>query len=100
MANSYEDLKEGMEDVISKIPDPVDQDILRRRFGLEDGRSQTLAEVAEAKGITAEDVQDRERVALEYIRKNKLVAMPEAQEGDATSLLRQALNLDKDTGAN
>ena len=44
--------------------------------------------------------QDRERVALEYIRKNKLVAMPEAQEGDATSLLRQALNLDKDTGAN
>ena len=87
----YEEIKGFAEAAIGRVEDPIDQDILRRRFGLEDGQSQTIEEVAKALELPFENVQEREVAALEEMRE-KQPPMPEGEEGSATFLLRQALN--------
>ncbi|MFA5042197.1 MAG: sigma-70 family RNA polymerase sigma factor [Candidatus Paceibacterota bacterium] len=58
-----EELKKAMEDLTER-----ERDIVRMRFGLEDGVSHTLEEVGEAFGVTRERIRQIESKTLEKLR--------------------------------
>lgn len=64
---SYELLKEQLEDVLDTLTDR-EENVLRLRFGLDDGRTRTLEEVGKVFGVTRERIRQIEAKALRKLR--------------------------------
>ena len=64
---SYELLKEQLEEVLDTLTDREDN-VLRLRFGLDDGRTRTLEEVGKVFGVTRERIRQIEAKALRKLR--------------------------------
>jgi len=62
-----------LEQMLSKL-DPRSADVVRRRYGLIDGRQAKLADIGEVWGITAERVRQIERHAIAKLRSGELAA--------------------------
>jgi len=62
------DLREVLDDVMSDLPDR-EQRILSRRFGLDGADPETLGEIADDMGITAERVRQLQNAALGRIKR-------------------------------
>ena len=60
-------LKEQLEDVLGSLTDR-EQDVLRLRFGLDDGKQRTLEEVGRVFGVTRERIRQIEAKALRKLR--------------------------------
>src|SRR5690606_36810258 len=60
---AYELLKEQLEDVLDTLTDR-EENVLRLRFGLDDGRTRTLEEVGKVFGVTRECIRHIESKAL------------------------------------
>ena len=63
-------LKEQVRQILSSLTER-EQKILKLRFGLEDGKSQTLEEVGQEFSVTRERIRQIEAKALAKLRKNK-----------------------------
>ncbi|MFD2088901.1 RNA polymerase sigma factor RpoD [Brevibacillus brevis] len=66
-AAAYELLKEQLEDVLDTLTDR-EENVLRLRFGLDDGRTWTLEEVGKVFGVTRERIRQIEAKALRKLR--------------------------------
>jgi RNA polymerase primary sigma factor len=66
-AASFMMLREQLEDVLDTLTDREEQ-VLRLRFGLDDGRSRTLEEVGQVFGVTRERIRQIEAKALRKLR--------------------------------
>ncbi|WP_018658824.1 RNA polymerase sigma factor RpoD [Allofustis seminis] len=64
---SYELLKDELEDVLETLTDR-EENVLRLRFGLDDGRQRTLEEVGTVFGVTRERIRQIEAKALRKLR--------------------------------
>lgn len=64
---SYELLKEQLEEVLGTLTDR-EENVLRLRFGLNDGRTRTLEEVGRVFGVTRERIRQIEAKALRKLR--------------------------------
>jgi RNA polymerase primary sigma factor len=62
-------LREQVEEVLSRLPHR-EADILRMRYGLEDGETHTLEEVGKKIGVTRERVRQLEAQALNRLRRS------------------------------
>ena len=60
-------LKEQLEDVLNTLT-PREKDVLRLRYGLEDGRERTLEEIGKSFGVTRERIRQIEAEALRKLR--------------------------------
>jgi RNA polymerase primary sigma factor len=66
-AAAFELLKEQLEDVLDTLTER-EQNVLRLRFGLSDGRTRTLEEVGRVFGVTRERIRQIEAKALRKLR--------------------------------
>ncbi len=66
-AAAYELLKEQLEDVLDTLTER-EENVLRLRFGIGDGRARTLEEVGKAFGVTRERIRQIEAKALRKLR--------------------------------
>lgn len=66
-AASFMLLKEQLQDVLETLT-PREKQVLRLRFGLDDGRSRTLEEVGQHFGVTRERIRQIEAKALRKLR--------------------------------
>lgn len=66
-AAAYELLKEQLEDVLNTLTER-EENVLRLRFGLDDGRTRTLEEVGKVFGVTRERIRQIEAKALRKLR--------------------------------
>ncbi|CAD2076058.1 RNA polymerase sigma factor RpoD [Phocicoccus pinnipedialis] len=64
---AYEMLKDQLEDVLDTLTDR-EENVLRLRFGLDDGRTRTLEEVGKVFGVTRERIRQIEAKALRKLR--------------------------------
>ncbi|OQJ69321.1 RNA polymerase sigma factor RpoD [Leuconostoc pseudomesenteroides] len=64
---AYEMLREQLESVLDTLTDR-EENVLRLRFGLEDGRTRTLEEVGRVFGVTRERIRQIEAKALRKLR--------------------------------
>ena len=64
---AYEMLREQMKDILDTLTDR-EENVLRLRFGLDDGRSRTLEEVGKVFGVTRERIRQIEAKALRKLR--------------------------------
>ncbi len=64
---SYEMLKSELEDVLETLTDR-EENVLRLRFGLDDGRQRTLEDVGKVFGVTRERIRQIEAKALRKLR--------------------------------
>ena len=64
---AYELLKEQLEDVLDTLTDR-EENVLRLRFGLDDGRTRTLEEVGKVFGVTRERIRQIEAKAFRKLR--------------------------------
>ncbi|WLC59259.1 RNA polymerase sigma factor RpoD [Leuconostoc carnosum] len=64
---AYEMLREQLESVLETLTDR-EENVLRLRFGLEDGRTRTLEEVGRVFGVTRERIRQIEAKALRKLR--------------------------------
>ncbi|MDK8183504.1 MULTISPECIES: RNA polymerase sigma factor RpoD [Paenibacillus] len=64
---AYEFLKEQLGDVLDTLTER-EENVLRLRFGLEDGRTRTLEEVGKVFGVTRERIRQIEAKALRKLR--------------------------------
>ena len=64
---SYELLREQLESVLDTLTDR-EENVLRLRFGLDDGRTRTLEEVGKVFGVTRERIRQIEAKALRKLR--------------------------------
>lgn len=64
---SYQMLREELEDVLETLTDR-EENVLRLRFGLDDGRNRTLEEVGKVFGVTRERIRQIEAKALRKLR--------------------------------
>lgn len=64
---AYEMLKEQLENVLDQLTDR-EENVLRLRFGLDDGRTRTLEEVGKVFGVTRERIRQIEAKALRKLR--------------------------------
>ncbi len=60
-------LKEQLEDVLNSLT-PREKDVLKLRYGLEDGRERTLEEVGKIFNVTRERIRQIEAKALRKLR--------------------------------
>ena len=68
MWSSYEELQELLKGVLSSLT-PLEQDVLKMRFGLEDGKSHTIKEVCDRFGMTRLEVRTVEAKAVLRMRR-------------------------------
>ena len=66
--SDYEVLREQLQSVLSMLT-PLEQDVLKMRFGLDDGKSHTIKEVCERFGMTRVDIRTVEAKALRRVRR-------------------------------
>ncbi|MEB3245724.1 MAG: RNA polymerase sigma factor RpoD [Vampirovibrionales bacterium] len=66
-AVAHELLREDLSEVLSGLS-PRERDVLRLRFGLDDGRQRTLEEVGQLFGVTRERIRQIEAKALRKLR--------------------------------
>ncbi|WP_052339196.1 RNA polymerase sigma factor RpoD [Gorillibacterium massiliense] len=66
-AADYQMLKEQVEDVLDSLTER-EENVLRLRFGLQDGRTRTLEEVGKVFGVTRERIRQIEAKALRKLR--------------------------------
>ena len=66
-AASFMLLKEQLEDILGTLT-PREKNVLRLRFGLEDGRARTLEEVSKSFNVTRERIRQIEAKALRKLR--------------------------------
>ena len=66
-AAAYELLKEQLKEVLDTLSDR-EENVLRLRFGLDDGRTRTLEEVGKVFGVTRERIRQIEAKALRKLR--------------------------------
>ncbi|MEB3206090.1 MAG: RNA polymerase sigma factor RpoD [Vampirovibrionales bacterium] len=66
-AVAHELLREDLSDVLASLS-PRERDVLRLRFGLDDGRQRTLEEVGQLFGVTRERIRQIEAKALRKLR--------------------------------
>ncbi len=66
-AASFSLLKEQLEDVLNTLTDR-EEEVLRLRFGLDDGKARTLEEVGRVFGVTRERIRQIEAKALRKLR--------------------------------
>lgn len=66
-AAAYELLKEQLQDVLDTLTER-EENVLRLRFGLDDGRTRTLEEVGKVFGVTRERIRQIEAKALRKLR--------------------------------
>lgn len=66
-AAAYELLKEQLKDVLDTLSDR-EENVLRLRFGLDDGRTRTLEEVGKVFGVTRERIRQIEAKALRKLQ--------------------------------
>ena len=64
---AYEMLRDQLESVLETLTDR-EENVLRLRFGLEDGRTRTLEEVGRVFGVTRERIRQIEAKALRKLR--------------------------------
>lgn len=64
---AYEMLKEQMKDILDTLTDR-EENVLRLRFGLDDGKTRTLEEVGKVFGVTRERIRQIEAKALRKLR--------------------------------
>ena len=64
---AYESLKEQLVEVLDTLTDR-EENVLRLRFGLDDGRTRTLEEVGKVFGVTRERIRQIEAKALRKLR--------------------------------
>lgn len=65
--SDYEVLREQLQSVLSMLT-PLEQDVLKMRFGLDDGKCNTIKEVCERFGMTCLQVRVVEVKALRRLR--------------------------------
>ena len=68
MWSGYEELQEQLKSVLPTLA-PLEQDVLKMRFGLDDGKSHTIKEVCERFGMTRLEVRTVEAKALRRVRR-------------------------------
>ncbi len=66
--SNYEELQELLRGVLSALV-PLEQNVLKMRFGLENGKSHTIKEVCDRFGMTRVDVRTVEAKALRRLRR-------------------------------
>lgn len=66
--SDYEILREQLKSVLSTLA-PLEQDVLKMRFGLDDGKSHTIKEVCERFGMTRLEVRTVEAKAVLRVRR-------------------------------
>jgi RNA polymerase primary sigma factor len=64
-------LKRHMDDALQVLA-PRERQVIRMRYGLDDGREHTLGEIADVLGVTSERVRQIEAAALTKLRQPKL----------------------------
>ena len=64
---AYEMMKKQLENVLDTLTD-LEENVLRLRFGLDDGRTRTLEEVGKVFGVTRERIRQIEAKALRKLR--------------------------------
>lgn len=67
MTVAHELLREDLAEVLSSLS-PRERDVLRLRFGMDDGRQRTLEEVGQLFGVTRERIRQIEAKALRKLR--------------------------------
>ena len=68
--SDYEELQEQLRGVLSALA-PLEQDVLKMRFGLDDGKSHTIKEVCDRFGMTRLEVRTGEAKALRRLRRGE-----------------------------
>ena len=68
--SNYNELQEQLRSVLSTLA-PLEQDVLKMRFGLDDGKCHTIKEVCERFCMTRLDVRTVEAKALRRLRRGK-----------------------------
>ncbi len=66
--SDYNELQEQLRGVLSTLA-PLEQDVLKMRFGLDDGKSHTIKEVCERFGMTRLEVRTVEAKTLRRLRR-------------------------------
>ena len=66
-------LREEIGQAVDATLEPMEQDVIALRYGLGNGRSMSLREVAELVGVSAETVRKVERQALGKLRESELL---------------------------
>ncbi|MGQ9825796.1 MAG: sigma-70 family RNA polymerase sigma factor, partial [Desulfotomaculales bacterium] len=64
---SFTMLRDQLDEVLTTLTDR-EQNVLRRRFGLDDGRARTLEEVGQRFGVTRERIRQIEAKTLRKLR--------------------------------
>jgi len=61
-------MRDDLNRILDKTLTKRESDVLRLRFGLEDGRTRTLAEIGDTMSVTRERIRQIETRALEKLR--------------------------------
>ena len=64
-----QELSEDLAKALSGLS-PLERDLLRLRFGMDDGRKRTLEEVGNLFGVTAKEIRQVEMNALKKLKKS------------------------------
>jgi RNA polymerase primary sigma factor len=62
-------LKDYLDEAFRSILNPRERQVIRMRFGLEDGRERTLSEIAESLGVSRERIRQIETESLSKLRR-------------------------------